>query len=75
MAEIDRLMDSVRTEQLTMAVERQQPTHGLIHHPDRGIQNTAEAYRTALARLGITPSMSRKGDCWDNAPMENFSTP
>jgi transposase InsO family protein len=33
---------------------------------------TSEAYRQALARSGITPSMSRKGDCWDNAPMESF---
>lgn len=55
-----------------MAVERQRPAPGLIHHSDRGIQYAAEAYRSALARSGITPSMSRKGDCWDNAPMESF---
>ena len=48
------------------------PAPGLIHHSDRGIQYAAEAYRQALAASGITPSMSRKGDCWDNAPMESF---
>jgi putative transposase len=55
-----------------MAVERQRPAPGLIHHSDRGSQYAAEAYRSALARSGITPLMSRKGDCWDNAPMESF---
>lgn len=55
-----------------MAIERQRPAPGLIHHSDRGIQYAAEAYRGALATAGITPSMSRKGDCWDNAPMESF---
>ena len=57
---------------LKMAIERQRPAPGLIHHSDRGIQYAAEAYRLVLARSGITPSMSRKGDCWDNAPMESF---
>ncbi|VXA94301.1 hypothetical protein BREVUG8_10398 [Brevundimonas sp. G8] len=55
-----------------MSVERQRPAPGLIHHSDRGIQYAAEAYRSGLARSGITPSMSRKGDCWDNAPMQSF---
>jgi hypothetical protein len=45
---------------------------GLIHRSDRGIQCAAETYRQALAGSGITPSMSRKADCWDNAPMESF---
>jgi transposase InsO family protein len=57
---------------LQMAIERQRPAPGLIHHSDRGIQYAVEAYRSALARAGVTPSMSRKGDCWDNAPMESF---
>jgi len=55
-----------------MAIERQKPAPGLIHDFDRSIQYAAEAYRAALAQLGINPSMSRKGDCWDNAPMESF---
>src|SRR5271168_3877068 len=45
---------------LNMATQRQRPAPGLIHHSDRGIQYAAEAYRTVLARSGITPSMSRK---------------
>jgi transposase InsO family protein len=45
---------------------------GLIHRSDRGIQCAAETYRQALAGSGITPSMSHKADCWDNAPIESF---
>jgi len=62
----------IAIDALNMAIQRQRPAHGLIHHSDRGIQYAAEAYRTVLAAAGITPSMSRKGDCWDNAPMESF---
>jgi transposase InsO family protein len=62
----------IALDALNMALERQRPAPGLIHHSDRGIQYAAEAYRSALVRSGITPSMSRKGDCWDNAPMESF---
>src|SRR5262249_44236953 len=57
---------------LTMARTRQRPERGQIHHSDRGIQYAAERYRLALAGSGITLSMSRKGDCLDNAPMESF---
>lgn len=59
-------------EALRMAINRQWPPPGLIHHSDRGIQYASEAYRRALATANITPSMSRKGNCWDNAPMESF---
>jgi transposase InsO family protein len=62
----------IALDALQMAIERQRPAPGLIHHSDRGIQHAAEAYRAALARFHITPSMSRKGDCWDKAPMESF---
>ena len=55
-----------------MAIVRQRPPPGLIHHSDRGIQYAAEPYRLALAWSGITPSMRRKGDCLDNAPMESL---
>ncbi len=68
----ERLYTEIALEALNMAIERQRPAPGLIHHSDRGIQYAAEAYRQALARSGITPSMSRKGDCLDNAPMESF---
>jgi len=68
----ERLYTEIALEALNMAIERQRPAPGLIHHSDRGIQYAAEAYRQALARSGISPSMSRKGDCLDNAPMESF---
>ena len=68
----ETLHTQIALEALAMAIARQRPAPGLIHHSDRGIQYAAEAYRGALAAAGITPSMSRKGDCWDNAPMESF---
>ena len=68
----ETLHTEIALEALAMAIERQRPAPGLIHHSDRGIQYAAEAYRRVLARFGITPSMSRKGDCLDNAPMESF---
>lgn len=45
---------------------------GMIHHSDRGVHYACEAYRTMLDAHGITSSMSRKGDCWDNAVAESF---
>ncbi len=66
------LHTEIALEALSMAVERQRTAPGLIHHSDRGIQYVAEACRSALARQGSRPSMSCKGDCWDNAPMESF---
>ena len=46
---------------------------GLVHHSDRGSQYAADDYRRKLKALGITVSMSGKGDCWDNAPMESVN--
>jgi putative transposase len=57
---------------LTMAIQRQRPGAGLIHHSDRGSQYAAGEYRNILQAAAITQSMSRKGNCWDNAPMESF---
>jgi putative transposase len=59
-------------EALRMAINRQRPPLGLIHHCNCGIQYASEAYRRALLAVNMTPSMSRKADCWDNAPMESF---
>lgn len=59
-------------EALEMAVGRRRPGPGLIHHSDRGSQYAAAAYRQRLERHGLVASMSRKGDCWDNAVMERF---
>jgi putative transposase len=68
----DTLHTEIALDALAMALERQRPGAGLLHHSDRGIQYAAEAYRQTLAAANITPSMSRKGNCWDNAPMESF---
>ena len=70
------MRDHMRTElplaALMMAAQRQRPVSGLIHHSDRGSQYAAGAYVDHLAAIGATPSMSRTGNCYDNAPMESF---
>lgn len=57
---------------LRMALRRRRPPAGLLHHSDRGCQYASAAYRAALAAAGIRASMSRAGDCWDNAVAESF---
>jgi putative transposase len=57
---------------LEMAVQRRCPDPGLLHHSDRGGTYTCEDYQTYLAARGITCSMSRRGDCYDNAVIESF---
>ena len=57
---------------LNMAVARRCPKAGFLHHSDRGCQYTSQAYRTRLEQVGAVVSMSRKGNCWDNAAMESF---
>jgi transposase InsO family protein len=54
------------------ALDHRQPAPGLVHHSDRGTSYTGEAYRAALASAGVVVSMSRRGDCWDNAVVESF---
>lgn len=57
---------------LDMAVARRQPKPGLIHHSDRGQTYAAGAYQKRLTQYDMLPSMSRKGNCWDNAVAESF---
>ena len=57
---------------LEMALRTRRPAPGLIHHSDRGVQDACTAYRARLAAHGIQVSMSRRGDCWDNAVAESF---
>jgi len=57
---------------LSMALCQRQPAAGLIMHTDRGSQYGAESYRQLLTQHGMQPSMSRKGNCWDNAVAESF---
>ena len=59
-------------EALTMALGYRQPEDSLVHHSDRGVQYASQALRELLDREGLTMSMSRKGDPWDNAMMESF---
>ena len=54
------------------AVATQQPSPGLLHHSDRGSQYASDAYRELLRRHGVVASMSRAGNCYDNARMESF---
>jgi putative transposase len=68
----DHLRTELASSALAMAIQRQQPGDGLIHHSDRGVQYASHDYRDALSAAGITASMSRKADCYDNAPMESF---
>ena len=57
---------------LHRAIETRQPSAGLVHHSDRGCQYASGRHRLLLADHGIDCSMSRRGNCWDNAPMERF---
>lgn len=57
---------------LQMALAQRQPPPGLIVHSDRGSQYASDAHRALLAQHHLRPSMSRKGNCWDNAVMERF---
>jgi putative transposase len=57
---------------LQMALLNRQPPANLLFHSDRGVQYASGDYRQALARAGLVPSMSRKGNCYDNAAMESF---
>src|SRR5919202_1143992 len=68
----DHLGAELACDALLMAIRRRQPPPGLIQHSDRGVQYASRPYRAILARHGIVQSMSRKGNCLDNAPMESF---
>ena len=68
----DSLERQLVMDALEMAYMRRQPGKGLIHHSDRGSQYASDDYRNLLKGYGMQMSMSRKGDCWDNAPMESF---
>ena len=57
---------------LFRAVAARRPPKGLIHHSDRGSQYCSRRYQKLMKQFGMKPSMSRKGNCWDNAPMESF---
>jgi transposase InsO family protein len=68
----DRIDSRLVVDALEMAITRRLPAAGLVAHSDRGSQYVSEHYQRLLTRHGITCSMSRLADCWDNAPMESF---
>jgi putative transposase len=68
----DHLRADLPLAALTMAISAKRPGAGLIHHSDRGVQYASEDYRKLMQSAGFWASMSRKGDCYDNAPMESF---
>ena len=68
----ESLETSLPLDALQMALRQRQPRAGLLHHSDRGCQYASEAYREHLAAWQVTPSMSRRGNCYDNAAMESF---
>jgi transposase InsO family protein len=59
-------------EALNLALRLRHPPRGLVHHTDRGSPYASDEYRAALATAGVVASMSRTGDCWDNAVAESF---
>lgn len=68
----DRMSKELVLDALEMAYRRQGPGRGLVFHSDRGSQYASHEYQQRLWRYGMIGSMSRKGNCWDNAPMESF---
>jgi len=67
-----RMKKALVIRALMMAINLRKPPPGLIHHSDRGSQYASHAYQTLLKQHGMVCSMSRKGNCWDNAPVERF---
>lgn len=68
----DTLATTLPLAALDRALKQRRPPDGLGHHSDRGVQYASAAYRQRLAAAGVIPSMSRKGNCYDNATMESF---
>ena len=67
-----RITSQLTLEALSVALWTRKPSPGLLHHSDRGSQYTCGDYRDVLDEHGVLCSMSRKGDCWDNAVAESF---
>ena len=68
----DRNSIALVTQTLQQAKQNEKVTDGLVLHSDQGTQYTSHAYHVLTSQYDITPSMSRRGNCWDNAPAENF---
>jgi putative transposase len=68
----DHLRAELTCDTLRQAIDRRRPGRGLLHHSDRGVQYACRQYQDLLAAHHMTCSMSRKGNCYDNAPVESF---
>lgn len=68
----ERNDEALTLSALQMALDQRRPESGLVHHSDRGTTYASGEYQDSLARHGLVCSMSRKGDCWDNAVVESF---
>lgn len=68
----ERMTKELVIQALFRALSNKKPMPGLVLHSDHGSQYCAHDYQKILAQFGLQPSMSRKGDCWDNSPMESF---
>ena len=68
----DHMKTSLVNDAMTMAIWQRKPPKGLLWHTDRGSQYASKEHRDLLAQHGIRQSMSRKGNCWDNAVSESF---
>lgn len=68
----DNMESALTIQSMRMALQQRQPEANLLTHSDRGSQYSAEFYRAVLSQRGCQQSMSRKGNVWDNAPMESF---
>lgn len=72
LAMADHLRTELTLDALNMAIFQHRPPRGLLHHSDRGSQYTSHTYQQRLRDAGMVVSMSRKGNCLDNSPMESF---
>lgn len=72
LAMADHMLTELVESALEMAQTQRRPDRGLLHHSDRGSQYTSRAYQDRLGEMGAVSSMSRRGDCLDNAPIESF---
>jgi putative transposase len=68
----ERVTDDLTLDPLDMALARWRPRQGLLHHSDRGSQYASGDYQRVLEQHGIACSMSRRGNCWNNAVAESF---
>ena len=68
----DHMREDLVENALRLALAQRRPSRDLLHHSDQGSQYTSDDYQALLAQRGITVSMSRGGDCYDNAMMESF---